>query len=293
MFTKYIDILGECAKDIVKKMANIGIGSVEIIKDEQMKTTYSIAHSIQYEDFQNKIKGEFILGFIDEPTAIMVASAIAESIGLTPSKQFDETASDIIGEFLNTVVGRTISEWDNKELNVRFNSPVMVKDKNIKVTGSSNTEAYLIKFKFSDETVMLDSSAMNIVVSFTKSAKDKLMGRRILVVDDSSVMRNIVAKALEKKGVLVEQAKNGKDAIERFNSFNPDLTIMDLVMPEMGGLDAIMEIKESNPGAKFIVLTSSSRRDEILTAKTLNVSAYIIKPLDMDKLLLEINGIFK
>lgn len=293
MFDKYISILGECFKDIMGKMARVDTADLEIIKDEQIESTYSIAQSIQYEDPEDKIKGDFILGFVDESTALMVASRVAESIGLAPAEKFDETASDIIGEFLNTVVGHTIAAWDSKGFKVRFSPPVMVKDKTINVKDSSDTEAYLIKINFSDDQVMLDSAGMNLVVTFTKFAEDKLTGKRILVVDDSNVMRTIVARAIEKKGVQVEQAKDGKEAIEKFKEFNPDLTIMDLVMPEMGGLDAIMEIQETNPDAKFIVLTSSSRRDEILAAKSLNVLAYILKPLNMEELIARIAKILK
>jgi len=65
---------------------------------------------------------------------------------------------------------------------------------------------------------------------------------------------------------------------------------MDLVMPKMGGLDAIIEIQESDPEAKFVMLTSCSRKDEVVAAKTLKVLCYIIKPLKIENFLSKIKG---
>jgi two-component system chemotaxis response regulator CheY len=282
MFTDYINILGECSKDILKDMANIDVANIKINKDEQLKTSYSFAHFIQYNDFENKVKGQFILGFVDENAAISIASKIAENMGLEPVKQLDETASDIINEFLNTVVGHTISEWDKNGLNVQFSSPDSMKDKNIDIAEMPNTEAYLINLKMSDA---LDLSLM---VTFSK-----LINKRILVVDDSKVIRSILTKALKKYGYIVEEAKDGKEATVQYRNFKPDLTIMDLVMPQMGGLDAIIKIKESDPNANFVVLTSSSKKDEVVTAKTLNVLDYIIKPLKMEEFLEKISKLFE
>ena len=92
---------------------------------------------------------------------------------------------------------------------------------------------------------------------------------------------------------MVEQAKDGIDAVEKHRIFRPDLTVMDLIMPQLGGLDAIMQIKESDPEAKFIVLTSTSRKDEVVTAKTLDVLSYVIKPIDGEEFLKRVRAAFQ
>jgi hypothetical protein len=84
MFNKYIDILSDCSKNILKQMGNIDISDVTVKQEKSLSTTYSIAHSIHYEDSKNKLKGDFILGFADESEAIPIAAAIAENIGLAP-----------------------------------------------------------------------------------------------------------------------------------------------------------------------------------------------------------------
>jgi CheY-like chemotaxis protein/CheY-specific phosphatase CheX len=295
MFTKHINILGECCKEVLQKMAGIEIAGFEVQLHRSLSATLSVAHSVRYEDVQNKVKGDFILGFSNESAAISVASAIAQSSGLSEVVQLDETALDINHEFLNVLVGNTISKWDEIGLNVRFTPPASSKDQNIDFTKTQDTEAYEVKLKFSPgaRVTNLKSDDLSLMVTFTKVGGGNRMGKRILVVDDSAVMRNILAKTLLKEGFEVEQAKDGQDAVQKHKEFKPDLTLMDLVMPELGGLDAIMEIRESSPKAEFIVLTSSSRRDEVVTAKQLNVSSYIIKPVDTKDLMVKVRAAFE
>jgi two-component system, chemotaxis family, chemotaxis protein CheY len=107
------------------------------------------------------------------------------------------------------------------------------------------------------------------------------------------VMRKIISEALKKSGVEVQEAGDGQEAMEKYKIFKPDLTIIDLVMPKMNGLDAIVEIQSSNPEAKFIIVTSISRREEIVTAKSLNVLSYLVKPLKMEDLLVKVKKSFK
>ena len=81
MFNDYVDVLAKCTKDILKKMAGIAITNTKIKKEKSLSMEYVVAYSIQYEDLENKLKGDFILGFSDESEALYVASAIAEKNG--------------------------------------------------------------------------------------------------------------------------------------------------------------------------------------------------------------------
>jgi CheY-specific phosphatase CheX len=129
MFNKYIDILSNCSKNILKQKGNIDIYDVTVTQEKSLSATYSIAHSIRYEDFRNKLKGDFILGFVDGSKAIPIAAAIAENIGLPPIEKFDEMAPDIINEVLNAVVGHTTTECCKNGLNVSFSPPLCPKIK--------------------------------------------------------------------------------------------------------------------------------------------------------------------
>jgi CheY-like chemotaxis protein len=124
-----------------------------------------------------------------------------------------------------------------------------------------------------------------LAVTFMEQQAKSLGGKRVLVVDDSSLIRNLITKALGELGVEVAVAADGLEAIERHGEFRPDVTLMDVVMPRLGGLDAIARIRERTAEGKFIVLTSTSRRDEVITAKTLGVHGYLLKPVRMPQLL--------
>ena len=295
MFNDYVDVLAKCTKDILKKMAGIAITNTKIKKEKSLSMEYVVAYSIQYEDLENKLKGDFILGFSDESEALYVASAIAEKMGLIKLEQLDDTASDIINEFLNTMVGHTITEWDKKGLSVRFGTPDKLKKKEANISEAPNIEAYLVSL-YPDPNLKIsdyEAGTLKLMISFTKTVDKQLSGKRILVVEDSGVLRKVVSKTLQSAGFEIEQAEDGLEAVKKHKEFNPDLTMMDLVMPEMGGLDAIIEIQETNPDAKFVVFTSTSRRDEEVTAKSLNVLSYLIKPLEKDELLVKVQEAFE
>ena len=83
---------------------------------------------------------------------------------------------------------------------------------------------------------------------------------RILSVDDHPMVRDGIAFALRAQNEmrLVAEATNGHEAIQLFDEHRPDVTLMDLQMPVMGGLDAIVQIRQRHPAARFIVLTTYS-----------------------------------
>ena len=81
---------------------------------------------------------------------------------------------------------------------------------------------------------------------------------RVLVVDDHSLLRSGIAAVIEgsKDVLVVDEATNGQEAIEKFRTHRPDVTLMDLQMPVMNGIDAIVAIRKEFPNARFIVLTT-------------------------------------
>src|SRR5215471_17015233 len=83
---------------------------------------------------------------------------------------------------------------------------------------------------------------------------------RILTVDDHPVLREGIAAILASEAdmVLVAEAGNGREAIEQFRTHRPDITLMDLQMPVMGGGEAILAIRKEFPNARIIVLTTYS-----------------------------------
>src|ERR1700740_1657948 len=81
---------------------------------------------------------------------------------------------------------------------------------------------------------------------------------RILCVDDHPVVRQGIAGlvGVQPDMILISEASNGREAIQQFRALHPDVTLMDLQMPEMNGIDALIAIRNEFPDAKVIVLTT-------------------------------------
>jgi DNA-binding NarL/FixJ family response regulator len=110
---------------------------------------------------------------------------------------------------------------------------------------------------------------------------------RILSVDDHPVFRKgiVTILACESDMSLVAEASNGREAIQQFRAHRPDVTLMDLQMPEMGGLDAMIAIRGEFPEARVIVLTTYTGDAQALRALKGGARAYLLKNL-LDKELL-------
>ena len=104
---------------------------------------------------------------------------------------------------------------------------------------------------------------------------------RILSVDDHQLIRVGIATLLmpEPDMKLVGEANNGRDAIAKFRELRPDVTLMDLQMPEMSGFDAILAIRNQFPGARIIVLTTYTGDVQAQRAIKAGAQAYLLKNL--------------
>ena len=102
---------------------------------------------------------------------------------------------------------------------------------------------------------------------------------RILAVDDHALARQGIAVLVgtQPDMTLVAEASNGREAIQLFRTHRPDVTLMDLQMPEMNGLDAIMAIRGEFPDAKIVVLTTYKGDVQILRALKAGAQGYLLK----------------
>ena len=107
----------------------------------------------------------------------------------------------------------------------------------------------------------------------------------ILIVDDNEDLAETFAMILKRRGFSVETAGNGTSAVDKFKEQTYDVTLMDIVMPEMNGVEAFKKIKEMQPGAPVILMTAYSDEELIQTARDEGVHQIIHKPIHVEQLI--------
>jgi len=100
----------------------------------------------------------------------------------------------------------------------------------------------------------------------------------VLIADDSEFMRNLLREILEEDHTIVEEVENGVEAVEVFEETEPDLVMMDIVMPIRDGIEATDEIKNEHPGANVIMCTSVGQEEKMKEAVKAGADGYITKP---------------
>jgi two-component system NarL family response regulator len=110
---------------------------------------------------------------------------------------------------------------------------------------------------------------------------------RVLVVDDHSLLRTGVANIINQESDLevIAEATNGRDAIDAFLIHHPDVVLMDLRMPEMEGVEAVRRIREIDPHARVVVLTTYDADEDIARALQAGAKAYILKDIAAEALI--------
>ena len=116
---------------------------------------------------------------------------------------------------------------------------------------------------------------------------------RVLTVDDHPLFRNGVAALLasQQDMQLVAEGANGREAIRQYRAHRPDVTLMDLQMPEMSGLEATIAIRAEFPDARIIVLTTYAGDVQVLRAMRAGARAYLLKTLADTELLTTIRSV--
>ncbi len=110
------------------------------------------------------------------------------------------------------------------------------------------------------------------------------MVKRALVVDDSPYIQKELSKILEHNGCeVVATASNGLEAVKKYKEHRPDFVTLDLVMPQMGGVQTLVLLKKIDPEATVIMVSSMSSKDKIVECARAGASHYILKPFEAGK----------
>jgi two-component system, chemotaxis family, chemotaxis protein CheY len=110
--------------------------------------------------------------------------------------------------------------------------------------------------------------------------------KRLLVVDDALFMRKLICGVAAEAGwQIVGEAGNGAEAISLYQQHRPDLVTMDLVMPVMGGLEALRQIRAVDPEAKVVVVTALDQKQSLMDSIREGAIDFIVKPFERARVL--------
>ena len=118
------------------------------------------------------------------------------------------------------------------------------------------------------------------------------MARTILVVDDEATLRETVVDALEAEGFKVSAAADGREALIRFRAERPDLVLLDLMLPEMSGIE-VCRIIRAESGVPIVMLTAKDSELDKVVGLELGADDYVTKPFSLRELSARIRAIFR
>jgi two-component system chemotaxis response regulator CheY len=109
---------------------------------------------------------------------------------------------------------------------------------------------------------------------------------RVLIVDDAAFMRKMLSDALTGGGhEVVGEAGNGVEAVERFQELRPDLTTLDITMPEKDGIQALKEILTFDPAARVVMCSALGQESKVLESIKAGAKDFVVKPFQADRVL--------
>lgn len=112
------------------------------------------------------------------------------------------------------------------------------------------------------------------------------MAQKVLVCDDAIFMRTMISDILTGAGYeVVGEAETGLQAIERYRSLRPDLVTMDIVMPDMGGIDAVRQIVKEDANAKILMCSAMGQQALVVEAIQAGAKDFVVKPFQPSRVL--------
>lgn len=110
------------------------------------------------------------------------------------------------------------------------------------------------------------------------------MSDSIMIVDDAAFMRMMLKDILTKNGFsVVGEAENGAVAVEKYKELQPNLTIMDITMPEMDGLQAVKEIRKLDSKARVIMCSAMGQQSMVIEAIQSGAKDFVVKPFQAER----------
>ena len=117
--------------------------------------------------------------------------------------------------------------------------------------------------------------------------------KKIMVVDDSLIVRVNLKKILQKQGYMVTEAANGQEAVEKYRIFRPDLVTMDITMPVLDGISSLQQIRTIDGNACVVMISALGQEIKIIEAMNQGARHFIVKPFKETEVINKIGSILE
>ena len=109
---------------------------------------------------------------------------------------------------------------------------------------------------------------------------------RLLIIDDAKIMRMRIAGIAREAGwEIVAEATNGREGLARYGEHRPDLVTLDIVMPELDGVETLRELRATDPAARVVMVSAVDQRAKLRECFALGAIDFVVKPFDKERLL--------
>jgi CheY-like chemotaxis protein len=273
--------------ELVEEEQAVEIGEEAVIEEIGIDENESIMEGIVEQEDSIDIEEEHEIKELSEDTEdFNFGDALKEE------EKEENLEINILGE-------KEIVETETVEPLIDFDEDVKSDSEEIdvaveEVKEEEEVESDLETLSFDEEVIEEKQEAEPQVetVDADEEAEEEKGGKIILVVDDSIVIRKMVEIALEEEDYNIKTAVNGKDALEMIDKVNTDLVILDLMLPDINGIDVLKTIKLSK-GLPVIMLSGKDSPQMIEKAKAEGADAFLPKPFKDDELLEKIKTLIE
>ncbi|MBP5608468.1 MAG: response regulator [Lachnospiraceae bacterium] len=153
--------------------------------------------------------------------------------------------------------------------------PIILKDRRLDLLIAVNSE-----FKAGDTPVKTGAVDHDSI-----DASSAVEGKRVLIVDDSRMSRRMLRTILENAGYsVIGEAENGRIGVEEYKKLRPDVTTLDITMPEMDGLEALEAILGFDKEANCVMITAAGQQDKLIRALKAGAKRFISKPFNEEEI---------
>ncbi len=120
------------------------------------------------------------------------------------------------------------------------------------------------------------------------------MGAKVLIVDDAIFMRKMLGDILRKGGYeICAEARDGTEALEKYLQYKPDIVTMDIIMPDISGIDTVKEIIEKDRDAKIVMVSAMGHQSLVIEAIQAGAKDYVVKPFQPSRVLEAVQRVLK